>query len=194
MNIKDTTSSVLIVGSAPTIKKYLKKIKQFDGEVWALNDSWFWLEKNSVQVDRAYFTDTRFIRKALEKIKQSKCNNLITIDQIELDLIRNLNKNINVFHSLGTIGCSLRYGEVFHGCSVFFTSIQTAIAMKYDEITVCGVLFPMPGQYTRIDGTQNFPEYVHNIQLKTARITLQRIREIGLKLKVLELNSNLNYL
>lgn len=186
--------NVLIVGSAPTVNDYLNDITQFDGDIWALNDAWFWLEHNSVQVKKAFFTDTRFVQKSYKKILHSKCRDLITIDRVDIRLIQTLQTHISVFRSLGAIGCSSNYGAVFHGCSVFFSAMQTAIALNCRNITVCGVLLPMPGQYVRIDGTKTFPEYVHITQLKTARITLQRIRQLGLNLNILEPESNLNFL
>jgi len=59
------SDDLLIIGSAPSIKSHIKDIKKFQGERWALNDSWFWLEKQGITVDKVFITDSRFIKKSI---------------------------------------------------------------------------------------------------------------------------------
>lgn len=188
------TDNLLIIGSAPSIEHYLTKIQKFQGERWALNDSWFWLEKHGITVDKVFITDTRFIKKSVKRIESSSCPTIVTTHTVDLSSIEHLEKNIYVFRALGRDGFSLKYGEVYHGCSVFFTAIQTAFSQKYQNIAVCGVSFPPPGSYFRIDGSSHMPEYVHNIQLNNAHHALKKLRDFDINLEVFEPESNLNFL
>lgn len=185
---------VLIVGSAPSIERYREQIKKATGECWALNDALFYLEKHKISVEKAFITDARFIKKAISTIIQSKCSIFITIDTVPLDLIKATKKHFLIFKSLGRDGFSTDYGKIFHGCSVFFCALQTAVALKYQSITTCGVLFPPPSRYVRIDESKNLPEFVHTIQLNNAHRALTVLRKINLDLKIMEPESNLNFL
>lgn len=185
---------VLIVGSAPSIEYYRDEIKKSRGERWALNDALFYLEKNNISVEKTFITDTRFIKKTFSLLIQSRCPLFITLDTVNPDLIKALKKNFFVFKSLGRDGFSSEYGKVFHGCSVFFCALQTAVALKYQSITTCGVIFPPPSRYARIDQSKNLPEFVHTIQLSNARRALSFLRKIDLDLKIIEPESNLNFL
>jgi hypothetical protein len=185
---------VLIVGSAPTIENYKDQISNFKGEIWSLNDAWFWLEENGISVDKAFITDSRFIKYTYQKIAKTQCSTIVVIDHVNLDLIHGLNKKVYIFRSLGRDGFSLKYGEVYHGCSVFFTALQTAVAMKYKEISCCGILLYPPSNYQRINGNSVMPEYVHSIQLNNVKKAKYQLDRLMIALNVFEPESNLNFL
>jgi hypothetical protein len=185
---------VLIVGSAPTIENYKDQISNFKGEIWSLNDAWFWLEENGISVDKAFITDGRFIKHTYQKIAKTQCSTIVVIDHVNLDLIHELNKKVYIFRSLGRDGFSLKYGEVYHGCSVFFTALQTAVAMKYKEISCCGILLYPPSNYQRINGNSVMPEYVHSIQLNNVKKAKYQLDRLMIALNVFEPESNLNFL
>ncbi len=185
---------ILIVGSAPTLPKYIEKIKTFDGECWALNDAWFWLEKNYIKVSLAFITDSRFINQSIAKIESAHCNHIVTINSVNWAKLQELKKNILVLKSIGRDGFSIRPGEVFHGCSVFFTALQTAFNLGATDISICGVLLSPPGKYMRINGTKGTPEYVHEIQLRNAKKAFDLLEKFDIKTTIFEPESNLNYL
>lgn len=193
-HLSKISDSVLIVGSAPTVERYREVIRNFPGERWALNDAWFWLENNGIDVNAAFITDNRFLQKSRSKIGDACCQNIVVIDRVDLESIRNLKKTVYIFKTLGRDGFSPRYGEIYHGCSVFFTAVQTAFALKYPKIAVCGVLLPPPGRYVRVDGSRSMPEYVHAIQMKNARHIIRNLARFDVSLDVFEPESNLNFL
>jgi hypothetical protein len=188
-----TQGSIMIIGSAPTIEDNLQKIKKHVGECWALNGAWFWLEKNNIKVHKAFITDPRFIKDNYESIKNTICNIIVTIDSIHESCFPKVGKKIYIFKTLGRDGFSKKYEEVYHGTSVFFTALQVAYNVGYKKITSCGVMFPPPFNYIRINGDSNLPEYVHKYQLKNAHLSLEILRESKVNFYPLESESNLNF-
>ncbi|WP_137172901.1 hypothetical protein [Massilia sp. HP4] len=195
-NIVSKKKELLIVGSAPTLTHHMELIKKFDGDIWALNDAWMHVEQHGIRIDAAVVTDSRFLKKRRSEINSSPCCDLITIDTVNLDPIREKKINAYVLKSLGRDGFSRELGEVYHGCSVFFTALQTACSytLNYENIKSCGVLLSPPKSYARIDGSNHMPEYVHATQLKNARRAMEEIRKFRINFEALDAESNLNYL
>lgn len=193
---KHKSGKLIIVGSAPTLGSHIEYLKQYEGDVWALNDAWMYLEERGISVSAAVATDSRFIKKRQTEIKKSACQNLITIDAVDLDPISEKQMRVFVMKSLGRDGFSREIGKVYHGCSVFFTALQSACSysLNYKFIECCAVLLSPPTSYTRIDGTSHMPEYVHAVQLKNARRAMQEIRKFRISLTILDAESNLNFL
>ena len=187
---------LLIIGSAPTLTHHMDFIASFDGDIWALNDAWMHVERHGIKISSAVVTDSRFIRKRYREIAASPCSNLITINTVDLDPIKEKKINAFVLKSLGRDGFSRELGKVYHGCSVFFTALQTACSyeLNYESIKCCGILLSPPTSYARIDGSNHMPEYVHAIQLKNARHAMEEIRRFRINFVALDAESNLNYL
>lgn len=193
---KHESGKLIIVGSAPTLNSHLDYLKKFEGDIWALNDAWIYLEERGIKVHAAVATDSRFIKKRQNEIKKSLCRNLITIDAVDLTPIAEKQMHAFVMKSLGRDGFSREIGKVYHGCSVFFTALQTACSysLSYDAIECCAILLSPPTSYRRIDGTSHMPEYVHAVQLKNAQRAMQEIRKFRINFTVLDAESNLNFL
>lgn len=185
---------VLIIGSAHTVEEHEAQIRAFRGELWALNDAVFWLNKKKVHVDRLFVTDSRFVIKRKGTLSQAKFGHIVTIDRVDWASTDVSKDRITTLHSLGRDGFSREFGAVFHGCSVFFTALQCVASLHYAAVTTCGVLLSTPVAYKRIDGTRSLPEYVHNVQIANARSAMKRLRESRISFKCLEATSNLNFL
>ncbi|MPW28743.1 hypothetical protein F9L16_06960 [Agarivorans sp. B2Z047] len=186
------SKKVIIVGSAPSAKNHIDYIRSFKGEVWALNDAIFWLEKESIQVSKLFATDQRFFLKSANELRNIHCNVIVSIDTIDTRFFPR--KNVYLFKSLGRDGFSLKSGEVYHGCSVLFTALQYAYHSRCIELATTGVMLHPPYSYKRIDGSNSLPEFVILSQLKNLRATLSYFRAAGIKLKALEENSNVNFM
>lgn len=189
-----TGERVLIVGSAPTTRQFADRIRAFNGEVWALNDALFWLNETNISVDRLFVTDTRFLRKNVKQMPKANFGALVTIDTV--DIVADLPDGTEIFtlKCVGRDGFVTEFGKVFHGCSVLFTALQCAAALRYPNINTCGVLLSCPSLYARIDGTRSLPEYVHDVQIRNARLAMTRLREQGIRFEAFENHSNLNFL
>lgn len=185
---------VLIIGSAHTVEEHEAQVRAFRGEIWALNDAVFWLNKKKVHVDRLFVTDSRFVMKKRDTLSQAQFGQIVTIDTVDWAPTDVSKDRITTLHSLGRDGFSRNFGAVFHGCSVVFTALQCAAALHYSAVTTCGVILSPPITYKRIDGTQSLPEYVHNVQISNARRAMKHLREAKITFESLESASNLNFL
>lgn len=187
------SEEVMIVGGAPTIANYLKAIKKFTGEIWALNDAVFWLEENNIKVDKLIIADQRFVEKQADALLGLSCKSLIAADYIDLSILPSYKCNKYSVRILGRDGVSDKLGEAYHGCTVAGLALQTARLVNPKSITLVGVLLHFPTSYKRIDGTQTMPEYVHKSQIVNMKRLVQKIREEGISLTALEPNSNINF-
>lgn len=183
-----------MIGSAPSINDYKSEIANFKGEIWCLNDSWFWLEPSGIKIDKIFITDSRFIEKSKTKIAKSKPSKIFTLDTVNIDPIYSKNHQIVKLKNLGRDGFSMRAGEIYHGCSVFFAAIQVAASSGIKDISCCGVLFPPPGKYKRIDKSMNMPEYIYPFQLLNAKKMMGKLSELEITLNIFEPESNLHFL
>lgn len=187
------SEEVLIVGGAPSIANYLKSIKTFKGEIWALNDAVFWLEENNIEVDKLVIADQRFVEKQADALPRLNCKSLIAADYIDFSILPLYKYNKYSVRILGRDGVSEKLGEAYHGCTVANLALQTARLANYKAITLVGVLLHFPTAYERIDGTKTMPEYVHKSQISNVKRLIQKIREERISLTALEPTSNINF-
>lgn len=187
---KPISNELLIVGGAPSITSYLENIKEYNGEIWALNDSIFWLEDNGIKVDKLVVADQRFVDKQIEKLPLISCNDLILADYIDL---KSINKRQFKVKVLGRDGVSERFGEAYHGCTVANLALQTARLANYKTINTVGILLHFPTAYERIDGSKTMPEFVHKTQIKNIKNTVHKIRKDRIELIAFEPSSNINF-
>jgi hypothetical protein len=192
--LRKIKNEVHIVGSAPTIEKYEDKIRFFSGEIWALNDSIFWLSEKNIKVQNLFVTDSRFLRKRKYELPNVDFEKLVTIDTVDLSEYNYDNNEVIVLRCLGRDGFSLKFGEVYHGCSVAFPALQCAAALGYNGIHISGIVFPPPLSYKRIDGTSGLPEYVFNNQISNARIAMMALNKGNIDIHISEPESALNFL
>ncbi|WPC74282.1 motility associated factor glycosyltransferase family protein [Vibrio porteresiae] len=184
---------LLIIGGAPTVEENVDYIKSFEGEIWALNDSIFFLENNEIYPDKLIFTDKRFIRKNIVNLGKIKCTDFFCND-LSIDMsLKYLGKNIQYFQIAGRDGFCTSGVRLFHGCSVFNAALQLAYRGRYSSVTSVGVLLNSPKSYSRIDGTRSMPEYVHKSQVYNLTQCKKMLTSIGCKVKGLEFNSTINF-
>ncbi len=192
--MRRSNGHVMIVGSAPSIAAEKQRIANFKGDLWALNDSLFWLEENGFAAERLFVNDSRFIRKSAEALRRSPVASIVTLDRVDISAIPDLAGKITLLETLGRDGFSNDLGRVFHGCSVFASALQCAAAMGYRAISTVGVMFPLPSAYARIDGRATLPEFVHDKQLHNMQRAMGYFRSKGIPVDVAEKTSNLNFL
>jgi hypothetical protein len=181
---------VLITGSAPTLKDHADAIAAWDGEIWALNDSIFWLNERSIHPDCLFVTDPRFMVLRARQLESAHFGRLVTTDKVRLPDIK---APVTVLEVLGRNGFSTNWGKVYHGCSVLFPALQCAFSLGYPHVSTCGILLSPPGLYSRIDGSIHMPEYVFRDQIQNARRARRIFHNDGIALDCFETTSNLRF-
>jgi hypothetical protein len=185
--------NIMIVGGSPTISDYLKDIRSFSGALWALNDAVFYLESNDVHVDALIVTDERFLEKATGRINKVKCKSIICFDGFSLDYFKGFSGVVYMVKSIGRDGFSEISPNIYHGCTVFYASIQMAAMLEYKKIVTCGIVFPVPGRYSRVDGSKSMPEYVFPYQVKNLISGLDCLNKKNILIDSFEQNSIIKY-
>ncbi len=184
---------LIIVGGAPSVRDHINQIKNFDGEVWALNDSVFWLEDNKLRADKLLAADQRFIQKNINRLKEIKCKNFIFADYIKLKEEHVKEKSVHRVSIIGRDGISDNLGLAFHGCTIAHLALQYARLLSFKNISITGVILDFPVSYERIDGSNTMPEFVHNIQIRNIKNIIQMMRKEDFNIVALEKNSNINF-
>lgn len=192
-DISRNSNDLLIVGGAPSVKTHLNEVLKFKGDIWALNDSIFYLEKEGVQVDKLVIADQRFIEKNIEILPDIMCKSLLAADY--LNFYDTLQKDSRIFNVqiVGRNGISDSIKQAFHGCTVAHLALQVARLLRYKRITTAGIILDFPTNYERVDGSKTMPEYVHNAQVLNVMSIVQLMRREGFDIKALEKNSNINF-
>lgn len=192
-DISKNNDELLIVGGAPTVRNFKKEIANFKGDIWALNDSIFWLENENIKVNNLVISDQRFIEKNLNKLPNIKCNNFIAADYISFDNLTFIPSSLYRIEIVGRTGISDSKLQAFHGCTVAHLALQLARMLNYRKITTTGVILGFPINYERIDGSRSMPEYVHNVQVENVKAIVQALRDEDIEVLALESESNINY-
>lgn len=191
---RPSLEGVLIVGSAPSVSEHSDYIRSFKGEVWALNDALFWLIDHEIQPDIFFCTDGRFIREKFDALSKTSRLKMVSISSVDIPEQIAKTHDITILPVEGRDGFSTEWGYVYHGCSVFFTALHCAVALRYKRIQSVGILLSPPGTYRRVDGSVRMPEYVHHIQMRNAILAMSAIRQLGLHFEPLEATSNLAFM
>ena len=190
--LKAESDELLIVGGAPSSVSYLQKIKEHEGDVWALNDAVFWLESNNIHVNKLIICDQRFIDKLLDKIDSLNCKNIVAGHYIDFSLFPSDLFFLHRVNILGRDGISTKSKDAFHGCTVANVALQIARFLNYKSIYTVGVLLHFPTRYKRIDGSNTMPEFVFNHQIKNIKKTIQMLRQERIYIEAFESNSSIN--
>ena len=191
---KTENDAVLIVGSAPSVKDHLSDVAAFKGDVWALNDAYFWLLENEIKPEVLFINDTRFVRKRAADLNLLEDPSIVTLHTVDTSEIDAQHPEISRLQVLGRDGFSEELGSVYHGCSVFTTALQCAVASGRTRIHIVGVMLPPPMLYSRIDGSVQLPEYVHTHQIRSVRLGMETLRRPTIDYKIYEASSNLQFL
>jgi hypothetical protein len=190
--LKSSSEELLIIGGAPSSIDYLEKIKEHKGDVWALNDAVFWLEKNNIKVDKLIICDQRFVDKLFYKVENIICKHIVAGHYIDFSQFTPDFFYLYRVNILGRDGISTRPEDAYHGCTVANVALQVARFLNYKSIYTVGVLLHFPTQYKRIDGSNTMPEFVFNYQIKNIKKTVQTIRKERICIEAFENNSSIN--
>lgn len=187
-------NAVTIVGSSETVRHFVHTLRETDGDIWALNDALFWLEEEKISTNALFVNDARFLVKSGDRIHKSEVNEIVVLDKIDKSLTANFGSRLITLKTLGRDGVSLDAGSVYHGCTVFHSALQCALASRYRSINIFGVVMPPPTKYRRVDGSETLPEYVHAVQLANIHLGLAAARQRYVKVNIADPHSNLNFL